>query len=364
MRSCLELDYSYDPANYHPLGIRLFSAEDPAAGHAAAGDHRGAAAAAHVRRARSRSARGRKGAVVLRAAGRRRGEPVLWNFDLCSVTLGNFKYRKMSLVRDYEALLDDQPPNPAFDATFSLAPREPTRPLPAVPPLEDRYYVVACDPTQASAIEEARDRQELHHPGPAGDRQVADDHQPDRRLRGPRQARAVRLREARGHRRGLRPPAAARAGRPVLPDPRHADRQTRVRHGLEADVRGAAGRLSGPLRRDGPARRRALLKRLQDELRPLELFDAAMQQTPPSAGLPAAAPAPPLHRAPRPAAASCRAIEQERLPDYVAWWQYRERIDELAERIREIAGRTASWPIIRCGCCRRGWPTRSGRWRR
>ena len=29
-----------------------------------------------------------------------------WEFDLCSVTLGNFHYRKMSLVRDYTTLLD------------------------------------------------------------------------------------------------------------------------------------------------------------------------------------------------------------------------------------------------------------------
>jgi hypothetical protein len=34
--------------------------------------------------------------------------PYLWNFDLCSLTLANLRYRRMSLVRDYEAILNQQ----------------------------------------------------------------------------------------------------------------------------------------------------------------------------------------------------------------------------------------------------------------
>ena len=152
--------------------------------------------------------------------------PYVWNFDLCSVTLGNFKYRKMSLVRDYETLLDSPPTNPAFDATFSLTPRGwPSGSCRPPVPLEDRYHVVPSDPTQASAIEEARAGTSYIIQGPPGTGQVADDHQSDRRLRRPRQAGAVRLREAGGDRRGLRPAPPVRPGRPVLPDPRLADGQ-------------------------------------------------------------------------------------------------------------------------------------------
>ena len=50
--------------------------------------------------------------------------PYAWDFDLCSVTLGNFQYRKMSLVRDYNVLLErPQSTHPAFDGIFALTPR-------------------------------------------------------------------------------------------------------------------------------------------------------------------------------------------------------------------------------------------------
>src|SRR6185436_18146885 len=32
--------------------------------------------------------------------------PYSWDFDLCSLTLGNFNYRKMTLVRDYANLIE------------------------------------------------------------------------------------------------------------------------------------------------------------------------------------------------------------------------------------------------------------------
>ena len=54
---------------------------------------------------------------------------------------------------------------------------------------------------------------QLRDPGAAGHRQVADDHQPGRGLRGAREARAVRLPEAGRDRRRPRPAAAAGARR-------------------------------------------------------------------------------------------------------------------------------------------------------
>ena len=168
IRSFQDLDYSYDQANYHPLGITLFSAKirPPAT---------------HLRTVIEEKPRPRSFATAEPeppAAEKERllyhlqegGEtnPYVWNFDLCSVTLGNFKYRKMSLVRDYETLLDNPPTNPAFEATFSLAPRAAERQLPPAVPLEERYHVVPSDPTQASAIEEARAGTSYIIQGPPG----------------------------------------------------------------------------------------------------------------------------------------------------------------------------------------------------
>ena len=94
--------------------------------------------------------------------------PFNWEFDLCNVTVGNFKYRKMSLVRDYNALLAEDVENPAFDSTFSLVPgvTEAER-LPQIP-LEERFHVVACDPTQMNAIAKARAGDSFIIQGPPG----------------------------------------------------------------------------------------------------------------------------------------------------------------------------------------------------
>ena len=94
--------------------------------------------------------------------------PYHWEFDLCNVTLGNFHYRKMSLVRDYTVLLEKSEENAAFDAIFSLEPRdaraEPPKPL----PIAESYPIVNCDPTQASAIALARTGKHFIIQGPPG----------------------------------------------------------------------------------------------------------------------------------------------------------------------------------------------------
>ncbi len=95
------------------------------------------------------------------------GNPYAWDFDLCNLTLGNFKYRKMSLVRDYETLLGDNRSSRPFDSIFSLAPR-PESALTAPPPFEEQHTIVECDPTQASAIAYAREGASYIIQGPPG----------------------------------------------------------------------------------------------------------------------------------------------------------------------------------------------------
>ena len=170
MRSFLDLDYSYDPANYHPLGIKLFSALDPHARQPPARHHRNEAAAAGtlpLRTLTRRSIEKEKSFYQVRDATEE--NPYLWNFDLCSLTLANLRYRRMSLVRDYEAILDQQLANPAFETTFSLA-------------SADRWAAscrqcrrstsdsTSCRaiPTQATAIAEARRGESYIIQGPPG----------------------------------------------------------------------------------------------------------------------------------------------------------------------------------------------------
>ncbi len=93
--------------------------------------------------------------------------PYVWDFDLCSLTLGNFNYRKMTLVRDYNTLLSEERDNPAFDEIFSLNPKDREEPPPA-PELREQYLIVPSDPTQVSAITWARTGRNLIIQGPPG----------------------------------------------------------------------------------------------------------------------------------------------------------------------------------------------------
>jgi predicted DNA-binding WGR domain protein len=150
------LDYSYDPLNYHPLGVKLFSAKVRAPD-------------SHLRqlietnpRPRSFAAPEPEAATVeieksfYQLRDNVEANPYLWNFDLCNLTLANFHYRRMSLVRDYEHILNAEIAHPVFEAAFSLAPRPVRRELTTTVPLAERFDVVLCDPTQTTAIAEAR----------------------------------------------------------------------------------------------------------------------------------------------------------------------------------------------------------------
>lgn len=94
--------------------------------------------------------------------------PYSWDFDLCSMTLGNFNYRKMTLVRDYEALADRDVPNAAFDGIFSLDPK-PVEDLPDPPTeLTEQYPILPADPTQTRAVLHGRSGQSYIIQGPPG----------------------------------------------------------------------------------------------------------------------------------------------------------------------------------------------------
>lgn len=94
--------------------------------------------------------------------------PYSWDFDLCSLTLGNFNYRKMTLVRDYAKLIETDMASGAFDAVFSLAAKQPEEAQPPILDLADQHLVISCDATQASAIARARTGASYIIQGPPG----------------------------------------------------------------------------------------------------------------------------------------------------------------------------------------------------
>jgi DNA polymerase III delta prime subunit len=91
-----------------------------------------------------------------------------WSFDLCSVTLANFNYRKMSLVRDYDSVLAGElPPNATFDLLFNDRNFD-TGSIPNLPKPEHRYPVIEMDPSQEKSVLNARSGESYVIQGPPG----------------------------------------------------------------------------------------------------------------------------------------------------------------------------------------------------
>ena len=171
--------------------------------------------------------------------------PFRWEFDLCNVTLGNFHYRKMSLVRDYTELLDKNDPHSAFDTIFSLEPREAPAEPPKPLPIEECYPIVNCDPTQASAIALARTGKHFIIQGPPGTGKsqtitnlIADFVSQGKRVLFVCEKRAaIDVVYQRLHH--------GRAARVVLFDPRRPRRQEGVHLRSQGNLRGVSGHKGG-----------------------------------------------------------------------------------------------------------------------
>ncbi|MES2900382.1 MAG: AAA domain-containing protein [Pseudomonadota bacterium] len=157
--------YSYDRADYRPLGRVLYEQwvrPSPLPQRFEAG----AAPAAALRQPQmaAASVEERSGYVLQESSGHR----YAWDLDLTQVSLANFNYKKMSLVRDYALLLSDPATNPAFDRIFSIEPREVETAMPAPLAPGEQWSVVAADATQNAAIGLARTARSFIIQGPPG----------------------------------------------------------------------------------------------------------------------------------------------------------------------------------------------------
>ena len=171
-RSNAKPDYSYDRENFRPLGLQLFI-EKVRPTPMPLRDVLGAEPQTrlpHIVAPESPAESGKVLEAERQMFSLRDGDnqnPYSWDFDLCSLTLGNFNYRKMTLVRDYTKLIETDVASGGFDAVFSLAPKPPEQ---AVPPLElaDQHLIISCDAAQASAISRARTGASYIIQGPPG----------------------------------------------------------------------------------------------------------------------------------------------------------------------------------------------------
>ena len=332
VRRFMDLDYSYDPVNYHPLGIKLFSTKIRSPGS------RLRAIIEERPRPRSFAVPPAAPTVVEKERSfysHEEGEtnPYTWQYDLCSVTLANFKYRRMSLVRDYDALLEQQLPNPAFEATFSLKPRPTSSEVRDAPPLAERFDVVPCDPTQATAVGGARAGESYIIQGPPGTGKsqtitnlIADYVARDQRVLFVCEKRAaIDVVFARLRQRCL-------GDLCCLIHDSQTDKKEFVmdlKRTYEEFLSNSTKRSSRTSPRD------ELLRQHAQALAPLEYVDRAMQTAPPECGLPMRQL---LDRAVelRDRRPPLSALEKEALPTFATWHRCRSQIERFVGTFAEV----------------------------
>lgn len=168
VRKFLDVDYSYDASNFNPLGIRLFNEYvRPPVTHVKRIVSDAPILQTHMVEAKEESEAKRE-RQFYRLRADETDNPYMWEYDLCNVTLGNFKYRKMSLVRDYTDLIDAPRESRSFESTFSLQARKLRSSDTERSCIEKRFHIVPCDPTQAEAIEFATSGESYIIQGPPG----------------------------------------------------------------------------------------------------------------------------------------------------------------------------------------------------
>ncbi len=93
--------------------------------------------------------------------------PYSWDFDICNIVLGNFNYKKMSLVSDYNKVAEEGIEHPIFNELFSNEPKKLQQETIDNNPAE-WYHVITADPTQAKAILHSRTGKSYIIQGPPG----------------------------------------------------------------------------------------------------------------------------------------------------------------------------------------------------
>jgi predicted DNA-binding WGR domain protein len=332
-------DHSYDAERYRPLGLQLFREKvlpTPLPQRIAAGGTVPVHAPHMLAAAASRGGEVQTQTFSLRE--QHEGNKYLWDFDLCSITLGNFNYRKMTLVRDYGTLIANEMQGAAFDRVFSIEPRA----LECEPPdslsFESAWPVVQGDATQRAAVALARTGRSFIIQGPPGTGKsqtitnlIADYLARDKRVLFVCEKRAAidvvfhRLRQQ-----GL-------------------DELCCLIHDSQTDKKAFVQNLKQTYENwiaqpDGAEQasraRAAVIKRIQQDADQLERFDAAMTAIPDYVGGP-------VHDLMR-TMAMTRAAEPaltpqqaEMLPDYAVWRRHEDLARRLASTLEELTGARA-----------------------
>ncbi|HEY2249553.1 MAG TPA: AAA domain-containing protein [Planctomycetaceae bacterium] len=348
VRSLGDIDYSYEPENFHPLGLLLFQArvKAPTTDLATIVEDQPRARSFAIPPAPPAVEPGieaepsvekkKKLYALIEDEG---NNPYHWEFDLCSVTLGSFRYRKLSLVRDYQALLENRLQSPVCEAIFSREPRpvdlqQCEAPQSANISLPERYDVVSCDPTQGSAITRARGGESYIIQGPPGT--------------GKSQTITNLIADFLGQGKRVLFVCEKRAAIDVVYHRLHSTGLSRLCcliHDSQLDKREFILDLKqtydelleeGPSKKNNPHElRKRVLGEIDRELAPLQRFHDSLCAVPAAAGIP-------VHRllkqstSLRPYHVTLSLADAERVPNYALWQAHADHISSFAEALRQI----------------------------
>ena len=167
-----EINYSYTPKNYEPLGLQLFlqkvkTSKSPFAG--IFDDNPNPKSS----RMTSTETLPKTSKVVekekeLYSLREEEGNPYSWSFDLSSMTLANFNYRKMSLVQDYNELIEKEEVSEAFEAIFTSDLKDHNKVGLEAVDFQKSYLIVPSDRSQMAAVQQARQGKSYIIQGPPG----------------------------------------------------------------------------------------------------------------------------------------------------------------------------------------------------
>lgn len=166
------VDYSYRRENFQPLGLQLFSkhvnpGEWPLAGLSGADPGPRMPTIGAEPAGAGQGPRFERASYTLKRGSEE--NPYVWDFDQCALTLGNFNYRRMTLVRDYDQLLEEAGlENRTFTELFTSLDRSRKSEAPEATPHAERMHVLPADPTQAAAVTRARSGESFIIQGPPG----------------------------------------------------------------------------------------------------------------------------------------------------------------------------------------------------
>jgi uncharacterized protein YdeI (YjbR/CyaY-like superfamily) len=161
IQSYHDLDYSYERDQFQPLGLEIYK-------------HYVQPSASYLEYIINEEVKPRglrfaeEKERTLYSVDTDTANPFVWEMNLCSVTLGNFNYRKMSLVRDYNEIAENNLHNKVFSEIFSNEPRKRAEDIPVVNSMRSMYPVVHADPTQIYAIKSAKGTDSFIIQGPPG----------------------------------------------------------------------------------------------------------------------------------------------------------------------------------------------------